>query len=186
MVPVTALWLPILVAAVLVFVASSVIHMVLGYHNSDFAGVPDEESLRAAFRELNVPPGDYVVPHGPDAKTRRSEEFQAKMKAGPVLFLRVWGENALDMKSSLIQWFIYCILTGAIAAYATGIVYGPGADYMAIFRMGGTVAFAAYGWGTIQNSIWMKKNWAATGKSLFDAFVYGCLTAGALGWLWPG
>lgn len=186
MVPVTALWLPILVAAVLVFVISSIIHMVLGYHNSDFSGVPDEESLRAAIRPLGIPPGDYVVPHCTDAKTRQTEEFLAKMKEGPVVFLRVWGENAFDMRSSLVQWFAYCVLTGAIAAYATGLVYGPGTDYMTIFRMAGTVAFAAYGWALLQNSIWMKKNWAATGKSLFDSMVYGLVTAGALGWLWPG
>jgi len=186
MVPVTALWLPILVAAVLVFVVSSIIHMLLGYHNSDFDGVPDEDALRAAIRPMDIPPGDYVVPHCSDGKTRQTEEFQAKMKEGPVLFLRVWGENAFDMKSSLIQWFVYCILTGTIAAYATGIVYGPGTDYMAIFRMSGTVAFAAYGWGLLQNSIWMRKKWSATGKSLFDSFVYGLVTAGAMGWLWPG
>ena len=185
MVPVTALWLPILVAGVLVFVVSSVIHTVLQYHNSDYKGVPDEDGLLAAMGTMNIPSGDYMMPYCTDAKERQTEAFKAKVEKGPVVVMTVFG-NGFDMKSSLIQWLIYCLLTGAVAAYVTGLAYGPGADYMTIFRMSGTVAFAGYGWALLQNSIWMKKNWAVTGKSLFDALVYGCLTAGAMGWLWPG
>lgn len=186
MVSVAALWLPILVAAVLVFLASSIIHTVLGYHASDFEGVPDEPAIRAAMGPLGIPPGDYIVPHAASAAERKSEEFQAKVKEGPVTFMYVYGPDGFNMGSNLIQWFVYCILTGAIAAYVTGIAYGPGAEYMQIFRMSGAVAFAAYGWALLQNSIWYRKNWAATGKSLFDSGLYGLLTAGTLGWLWPG
>ena len=35
MVPILSLWFQILLSAILVFAASSIIHMVLGYHNSD-------------------------------------------------------------------------------------------------------------------------------------------------------
>jgi len=90
------------------------------------------------------------------------------------------------MTSSLIHWFLYCILISVFAAYVAGIALGPGADYMAVFRIAGTVAFAAYGLALLQNSIWYKKNWTATLKSVFDSFIYGLVTAGALGWLWPG
>ena len=40
MVALTSLWLPVVVSAVLVFVASSVVHMVLGYHNTDYSKLP--------------------------------------------------------------------------------------------------------------------------------------------------
>ncbi len=36
MVPLSALWLPILLSAVIVFVASSILHMLLPYHRSDY------------------------------------------------------------------------------------------------------------------------------------------------------
>jgi len=36
MIPLTALWLPILVSAVIVFFASFIMHMVLAYHKSDY------------------------------------------------------------------------------------------------------------------------------------------------------
>jgi hypothetical protein len=185
MVSVAALWLPILVGAVLVFIVSSIIHTVLGYHNSDFQGVPNEEAVRSAVGPLNIPPGDYVVPYctGSD---RKSDAFTAKINEGPVAMMTILPSEAFtNMGKALVQWFVYCLLTATVAAYVTGIAYGPGAEYMAVFRMSSTVAFAAYGWSLMQNSIWNQKDWKATGKSLFDAAVYGVLTAGALGWLWP-
>jgi len=186
MVSVLALWLPILVAAVLVFIVSSIIHVVLKYHDSDFAAVPDEDRVQAALREFNLAPGDYVVPHACDAKERESDEFKAKAHQGPVVFMTVFPDDAFKMTGSLIKWFLYCILVGVFAAYVSGLAYAPGTDYMAVFRMSSTVAFAAYGLALLQNSIWMKKNWTATLKSVADAFVYALVTGGAMGWLWPG
>ena len=55
-----SLWLPILLSAVAVFVVSSIIHMVLGYHANNFKKIPDEETFRAAVGPLNVPPGEYI------------------------------------------------------------------------------------------------------------------------------
>ena len=49
MVPVTALWLPILLSAVIVFVASSILHMVLPIHKSDYRKLPEEERVRDAL-----------------------------------------------------------------------------------------------------------------------------------------
>lgn len=185
MVSVTALWLPILVAAVLVFIVSSIIHTVLTYHNSDYGGVPNEDRLRAAMRELNIPPGDYIIPHCSGKADRNSEEFKRKVDEGPVAMMTVYGDDPFNMTSSLIQWFLYCILISVFAAYVAGIGLGPGADYLHVFRYAGSVAFAGYGLALLQNSIWFKKNWTATLKSVFDALIYGLVTAGALGWLWP-
>ena len=46
MVPVTSLWLPIVLSGVLVFVASSLIHMVLGYHKGDYRALPAQMTFR--------------------------------------------------------------------------------------------------------------------------------------------
>ena len=51
------LWLPIIVSAVLVFVASSVIHMASPWHKSDYPKVPNEDRVREALRTLAIPPG---------------------------------------------------------------------------------------------------------------------------------
>lgn len=184
MVSVVSLWLPILVAAVLVFVVSSVIHMVLKYHTTDFGPVPDESKVRAGLQ--GIPPGDYVVPHAPTNEARQTEEFKAKMQEGPVAFLTVFPDGEVSMGSSLAQWFGYCLLVGLFAAYVAGTALPAGAPYLDVFQIAGTVAFAGYGLALLQNSIWFKRQWSSTFKSVFDALLYGLVTAGTLGWLWPG
>ena len=41
MVSLGSLWLPVLLSAVLVFIVSALVHMVLKYHNSDYTRIPD-------------------------------------------------------------------------------------------------------------------------------------------------
>lgn len=43
MVTLSALWLPILLSAVIVFVASSIIHMAIPIHKNDYRQLPDED-----------------------------------------------------------------------------------------------------------------------------------------------
>ena len=89
MVPLESLWLPILLAAVFVFIASSIIHMVLGYHRSDFGKLASEDEVMAALRKFNIPPGEYLMPCGGGPKAMKDPEFQEKMKTGPVALLTV-------------------------------------------------------------------------------------------------
>jgi len=49
----------------------------------------------------------------------------------------------------------------------------------------GTVAFACYAMSLPQASTWYKRNWGTTIRSMIDGLVYGLLTAGTVGWLWP-
>ena len=62
MVSLADLWLPILLSAVLVFVASSLIHMVLGWHRHDFKKLAAEDAVMDALRPFNLGPGNYVAP----------------------------------------------------------------------------------------------------------------------------
>ena len=62
---------------------------------------------------------------------------------------------------------------------------GPGTQYLEVFRFAGTTAFAAYSLALAQHSIWYRRNWGATLRSMFDGLVYALLTAGVFGWLWP-
>lgn len=185
MVSAFSLWLPILLSAVLVFVASSLIHMVLGYHKGDVKPVPKEDETQAAFRALNLPPGDYCIPRPASMKDMGSPAFKEKLAKGPIVTMTVQPGGSANMGSSLAQWFIYSIVASFVTAYITGIAYGPGATYPQIFRMAGTAGFACYAMALPQHSIWFKRNWVATVKSMFDGFFYGCLVGGTFGWLWP-
>ena len=82
MVPLMSLWMPIVLAAVLVFVASSLIHMVLKYHNSDFSSVPKEGEVMDALREAGLPAGDYIVPCPGGAGGMNDPEFIEKWSKG--------------------------------------------------------------------------------------------------------
>lgn len=186
LIPITALWLPILVAGILVFVVSSIIHMFLPYHRSDYSAVPQEDAVMDALRPFDIAPGDYVIPRGVDPEVMRSEEFQAKVAKGPVAFMTVLPPNAMSsMGSQLGQWFAYTLLVGVVTAYVAGRTLDSGAEYLDVFRLTGTVAFASYAMALMQRSIWFHQRWSTTLKSMFDGLVYAALTAGAFGWLWP-
>jgi hypothetical protein len=185
MVSVVSLWLPILLSAVIVFVASSVIHMLLSYHRSDFKQVPSEEKVMDALRPFNIPPGDYVIPRAGSTQEMGSPEFAEKMTRGPVAFVTVLPSGPPSMTGNLILWFLYCVLVGIVAAYVAGRAVAPGGEYLAAFRFAGTAAFLSYAMALLQNSIWYKRDWSATLKSMFDGLIYALLTGGIFGWLWP-
>lgn len=185
MVSVMSLWIPILLSAVIVFVASSIIHMVLAYHQSDFGRVPAEDDVMEALRKFDIPPGDYVIPCPGSAAGMKSPEYIEKVTKGPVAFVTVMKSGMPSMAPSLMQWFLYCIAVGIFAAYIAGRALDTGANYLTVFRFVGATAFAGYALALLQNSIWYKRAWSSTLKSTFDGLVYALLTAGMFGWLWP-
>ncbi len=84
MVPITALWLPILLSAVIVFVASSIIHMALPIHKSDYRKLPEEDRVLDAIRSAGVTPGRaYHFPYTTH-KEMKSPEAVERFKRGPV------------------------------------------------------------------------------------------------------
>jgi hypothetical protein len=184
MVPLTALWLPILLAAVLVFIASSVIHMVLGYHADDWRKVPSEDALLNALRPLRIPAGDYAAPRPDSMAQMGTPEFKAKLEKGPRVMLTVMGP-VRSMNQNLALWFVYSIVISVFAGYLAGATLAPGAPYLVVFRVTGTVAFAAYALALWQHWIWYSKSLGYTLKATMDGLLYALLTAGTFGWLWP-
>jgi hypothetical protein len=185
MVSLLTLWLPILLAAVLVFVVSSIIHTVLGYHWNDFVQVPKQDDVAAALRPFAIPPGNYMLPKPANPKEMKAPEFVEKMNKGPVMALTVFPSGQFAMGPRLTQWFVYCVVVGLVAAYVAGRTLDPGTEYLQVFRVTGTVAFTGYGLALLQGSIWYGRSWRVTFISMLDALVYGLLTGGAFGWLWP-
>lgn len=182
----TALWLPILLSAVIVFVASSIIHMAPLWHRNDYPRVPNEDQVMDALRPLAIPPGDYLVPRAADGAEMRSPEFAEKMRNGPVMILTVIPPGPWSMGRNLALWFLYCIVVSSFAAYVAGRALAPGDDYLAVFRFAGVTAFIGYSLALWQMSIWYRRAWSTTVKDTVDGLIYGLLTAGVFGWLWPG
>lgn len=185
MVPITLLLLPILLAAVFVFLASFVIHMMLPYHRTDFERLPDEEQVAAALRPMAIPPGEYLMPFAGSPAAMNDQEWVERRKTGPVVAMTVFTPGLPTMGTQLVQWFLYCVLVGILAAYVTGRALGPGAPGTEVFRFAGTVSFIAYTVASWQSSIWYRRSWSTNLKNTFDGLVYGILTGAAFSWLWP-
>jgi hypothetical protein len=185
MVPLVSLWMPIILSAVIVFVVSSIIHMVLPYHRNDLRKLPNEDAVMRALQPFDLPPGDYAMPHPGSAAGMKQPEFIEKRNAGPVMLMTVLPKGPVTMGGQLLQWFLYAVLVSLFAGYIASRALGPGADYLSVFRFAGTTAFAGYAVALLQHSIWYKRSWRTTFLSMFDGLVYALLTAGTFGWLWP-
>jgi len=175
------LWQPILLSAVLAFIAGSVIWMAMPWHKKDWSKVADEEAARQALSGLA--PGQYNLPHCSDMKEMENPDVQQKLKDGPVAFITILPSGLPAMGPKLALMFAYNLLVAVVCAYFVSRTAAADADYLAIFRISGAVAFVAYGMAFVQDSVWFGKPWSSTAKGFLDALIYAVLTGGAFGWL---
>ena len=180
-----ALWLPIVLSAGIVFVVSSVIHMMTPWHKGDYPKLPNEDRVMDALRPLGIAPGEYMMPRASSREEMKSPVFMEKFKRGPVAMLTVWPGGSMAMGQQLGQWFVYCIVVGIFAAYVAGRALPPGTAYLHVFRFAGVTAFTGYALALWQMSIWYRRSWSTTIKATVDGLIYALLTAGTFGWLWP-
>jgi hypothetical protein len=175
------LWMPILVAAVLVWIASALVWMVFGWHKHDYAKTRDEDAARAALRGMS--PGFYQVPHVASNKDMGKPELQKKMQDGPVALIAILRSGPPKMGGMLLLSFLFNIVVSILCAYMVSRTVTADASYLQVFRIAGTTAFAAYGFAYIQDSIWFGRPYAVTARNLLDALLYALVTGGAFGWL---
>jgi len=186
MVSLSSLWLPILLSAVAVFIASSVIHMVVRWHDHDYAKLPQEDSIVEAIRSSGASPGEYLFPCADDpADNMRSPEIREKWARGPAGMLRIYPAGQVNMGKNLVHWFLYCVVVGLFAGYLGAATLGPGTEYLRVFQVVGTAAFLAYAGAIWHDVIWFGARPANALRSIVDGLLYGLLTAGVFGWLWP-
>lgn len=179
-----SLWLPILLSAVCVFVASSIIWMALPIHKKDYKdpGAKEADILEAVNR-WSLEPGVYPVPHckggsKPDAATME------KMKKGPWAMVTVIAEGP-NMGKMLGMWIVNLLLVSFMVAYVGAATMPAGTEYLKVFQVIGGTAFLAYTGNALTMSIWQGMPWSQLPGRIFDGVVYALLTAGVFGWLWP-
>ena len=185
MVSLMALWVPIVLSAVIVFFASSLMHTVLKYHQAEIRKLNNEDKVMATLRDAGVQRGVYVFPFCMGGKEMKSPEMIEKYKQGPVGFLTVYPSGPPALGKFLGLWFGYCLIISFFVAYLAAHTVATGANYRHVFRVVGTVAFMAYGLSQLSNGIWKGQPWSGVMKEVVDGLVYGLLTAGTFGWLWP-
>ena len=181
----SALWLPILLSAVAVFLASSIIHMGPFWHRTDYPRIPNEDKVMDALRPLAIPPGDYMVPRCENMAEMKTPQFLDKLAKGPVLIVTVLPNGMMSMGRSLGLWFVYLLVVGVASACIAGRVLPPGTEYMTVFRLVGMVSFLGYAAALWQMWIWYRRSLSLTIKSTIDSLIYAGITAGIFGWRWP-
>lgn len=174
----SALWMPIVVSAVLVWFASFLMHMVLPHHKSEFQGLPDEDKFNAAME--GVPAGRYMFQWVMPSQMKDPEK-KARVDKGPNGMLVLWP-GPVNMGQNLLVTLLFYLLVGVFVAYITWHA-SPDPIYLERFRIAGATAFAAHGLGWMSFLIWFRfgKFW----PNLFDSIVFALLTAGTFAWLWP-
>src|SRR5258708_19131562 len=166
MVPITALWLPILLSAVIVFVASSILHMVLPSRKSDYRKLPEEDKVVDVLRTAGISPGPvYHCPHTTH-KDMKSPEAVEKFKRGPMGLLTVIPSGPPAMGKYLGLWFVYCVVVGIFVACLTGRTLAPGTRYSEVFHVAGLAAFLAYRLAQVQDSILEGQTWGRTSQHI--------------------
>jgi len=185
MISIFSLWLPILLSAVFVFIASALVWMVLPHHKSDYKGLPNEDAERETLTPQNIPPGQYDIPHIQSPDTIKDPEVKKKFDDGPVGFFTVLPSRVPNMGKNMVLSFVYYLVVGILVSYVASRFLEPGVEYLKVFLLVGVVTWLTYGFGVIQDSIWFGKPCSSVIKHLFDSLIYALLTAGVFGWLWP-
>lgn len=181
------LWIPILATAVGIFIASSLIHMVFKWHQSDYRALANEDAVRAAINAGSPAPGLYTVPHCMDMKDMGSEAMQKKFVEGPNALITVRANGMPNMGAYLGQWFALTLVVAAAVAVITAGAVAPGAANASNAGcLAGMMTFLAYFVGSACNSVWMGKTWVSTAKDALDATIYGGITCVIFMKLWHG
>jgi len=180
----TALLLPIVVSAVVVFIVSSIIHMASPWHKNDYPRLPNEDQVMTSMRPLGLKPGDYFFPRPASRQDLQSPAYLEKVKQGPVVLMTVMT-GSMSMGKNLALWFVNSLVIGLFAGYITSRALPAGAPYLQVFRFVGATAFLGYAVALWQLSIWYQRSWMITFKATVDGLIYALLTAGVFGWLWP-
>ncbi len=183
MVTLGALWIPTLLSAVFVFIASNILWMALPFwHRRDYGKLPDEGAALAALSAAKS--GMYIVPMV-DWNKQTPEERAARHKGPMAMVLLRNPLSTFSFGPALTAFFIYNLVISILVAYLTGHTLPAGTSCLAVFRVAGTAGILGYSFGGVPYTIWYGKPWSATVKDIIDGIIYGLLIAGTFGWLWP-
>ena len=180
------LWLPILLSAVFVFIASALINMFMKFwHTPDYHGFPNEDEVGAAIRKGGGAAGAYMLPYCKGPEAMKEPAMQEKFKQGPIAFINLRPPGVPNLGACLGQWFVFCLLVSVACVGLAGHVLPAHPDPHLAFHTIGVAALLGYSFGEIPNAIWRGQPWVVTVKYFIDGILYAVITAATFCWLWP-
>lgn len=177
-----ALWLPMIVSAVFVFIASCVLWMFSPLHKQDYKDPgKDEAALLECLRRPSFTPGVYFVPWAKG--WQKDPQAVAKRDRGPWALVTVMPKPSF--RGNLVAWGVHQLVIAMLVAYSLSLTFHTGTQLIAIARGAATVGLVAHGGYAVPLSIWHGVPWKQLPGRLLDAAVYTALTAGTFVWFWP-
>lgn len=178
------LWLPIIVSGVIVFFVSALFWMLSPHHQMEWKKLPNQDSVLGALRAGNVAPGTYMAPGVNSPDERKDPAWRAEVEKGVSAIITVRAGGMNNMGAQMAQSLLSNVLISFFCAYVASHAIQPGAQYLEVFRIVGTLGFMSYSLASMSDSVWFGRPWNNFFKQCFDALVYGCLMGGVFGWLW--
>ena len=174
------LWLPILIATVVLWLMSFLFWAVVPHHFGDRKQVADEDALMEYIRQANIAPGNYFFPYAATSKTQNSKEYAEKYTNGPRGTLNVYAMPNMGRNMGLtILYFFVTIFT---IAYIVHLVCPLGTESMRVFRIAGTIGVLNYASTGILNRIWFTERMWTT---ILDGIAYGLVLGAIFAFMWP-
>ncbi|MEP6482990.1 MAG: hypothetical protein ABJB01_00985 [Rudaea sp.] len=179
------LWLPILLSAVFVFIASSILNMVLSFwHRPDYRGFGNEDEVLAALRKGMTGPGMYMAPYC-TPEHMKDPDIQQKFATGPLVNAAIKAGGTMSIGKSLLQWFVFCLGVSLLCALITVHSLPVGAPFSQVFCVIGIAALLGHAAGPFPNAIWWSHPWVTSFKHVIDGVLYALIVAATFAWLWP-
>ena len=176
------LWLPILVATVVLWILSFVAWVVSSHHIGDFKKLEAEDEVMNLIKEAEVGSGNYMFPYSGTNKEQNSKDYQARYMEGPRGTLNVYDVPNMGVNMGLT--ILYFLVTSLTIAYVTNVacpVADAETDFKKVFRVAGTIGVLTYASSPVLHRIWFKaKLWT----DMLDGAVYGTALGLIYGLLW--
>jgi hypothetical protein len=174
------LWLPILLSAVALFIASFLSWMVLQLHRHDWRKLEREDEFLEAVRGVGLPTGSYMFPGCGTPAEMRSEEYQRKYEAGPRGVMTVLAPT--NMGVNLTLTFIYFLGVSFCLGYLATLALPRGAAFMPVFRFVSTAGLLAFLAAIVQHAIWFR---ARIVGHVIESIAYAAIVGAIFAAMWP-
>ncbi len=173
------LWMPILVATVVLWFLSFFAWALLPHHFGDNKKLANEDELMNFLKQSNTPAGNYMFPYAGSGKVQSEEVFAKRYADGPRGVLNVY--EVPNMPVNMVQTILYFLVTVFTIAYITSVACPSGSEFVKVFRIAGTIGVLTYASSGFMNRIWFKsRHWT----HVLDGLVYGVVVGLIFGLLW--
>jgi len=176
------LWLPILVATVVLWILSFVAWVVSSHHFGDFKRLDAEDDIMDLLKQEQVPAGNYMFPYSGSKQEQGSKEYAERYAQGPRGTLNIYDMPNMGLNMALtILYFLVTVMTIAYITEVACPIGDASNDFMRVFRFAGTVGVLTYASSPILHRIWFKaKMWT----DILDGAVYGTALGLIFALLW--